>query len=904
VYGAQFMGLAQVAEPDDSEDPFTTDPIPQEEPVQQYSTQIPDGLVAGDTFQVTIGEAEINLTVPAGKSAGDTYQFELPLRQELNSAAPSSENEIVVESAQTTMEDPGDLQFSTLVPEGLHPGDLFTVTIGEETLTLTVPADKGPGDTVLFELPAPEDNASPLSEATPELPVTQETLTYKAQVPEGLMPGQTFHVTIQGTAYELTVPDDKLPGDVFDFEIPKLVDQSELVVDSEVLLADEFSHFTALARSLGPPRPEKEVKAAPTLPPPVEDQPQATAPPQTQQAPPKQFTAQVPPGYAPGMQFQVQVDGQTITLTVPPGKAPGETWIFDVPAPQQPAPQQQPAKQFTAQVPPGFSPGMQFQVQVEGQTITLTVPPGKAPGDTWTFDVPQQQPAAIPELPPPRQFSAQVPPGFVPGQQFQVQVEGQVITLTVPNDKSPGDTFTFDVPASQADLQTPGATPPAQTQAPPKQFTAQVPPGFVPGQQFQVQVEGQVITLTVPVGKAPGESFTFDVPQQQPVATPDAAAQPQAQAPPKQFQAQVPPGFVAGQTFQVQVEGQVITLTVPEGKAPGETFTFDVPQQAPASTSNPASSMTQMAATPPKQFQAQVPPGFVPGQTFQVQVEGQTITLTVPAGKAPGETFTFEVPQPQSAAAQTPPAKQFQAQVPPGFVPGQQFQVSVEGQTITLTVPAGKAPGETFTFEVPAKKPAKKYTIAVPEELESGKSFEVQAEGVIFSLTVPEGKVPGETFSFEMPQQVAPPPKKFTLTVPAGISPGQSFKYPVDGNMITLQAPRGKNPGDTFILELPSNQEPHQVMHEEELPPESDIFRTQIPAGIYPGEMFSLPIDGKMVVFTCPMDKKAGDPFEFYVPPRAQEEGSIPDPASIFVRGKEVTDQMKTLMLMKKLRLH
>ena len=123
-----------------------------------------------------------------------------------------------------------------------------------------------------------------------------------------------------------------------------------------------------------------------------------------------------------------------------------------------------------------------------------------------------------------------------------------------------------------------------------------------------------------------------------------------------------------------------------------------------------------MPPTGPAQVQVQIPPGLAPGQVFQVNANGQLISVTVPAGCQPGTVLAVAVPpppavslQPQPAPVMPPPAVSLQPQpavmppaapqsvvevpIPPGLTMGSVFQVQVNGMTIPVTVPQGCPPG-------------------------------------------------------------------------------------------------------------------------------------------------------------------------------------------------------------------
>ena len=103
----------------------------------------------------------------------------------------------------------------------------------------------------------------------------------------------------------------------------------------------------------------------------------------------------------------------------------------------------------------------------------------------------------------------------------------------------------------------------------------------------------------------------------------------------------------------------------------------------------------------PAQVQVQIPPGLAPGQVFQVNANGQLISVTVPAGCPPGTVLAVAVPPPPAVSLQPQPAimppaapqSVVEVPIPAGLTMGSVFQVQVNGMTIPVTVPQGCPPG-------------------------------------------------------------------------------------------------------------------------------------------------------------------------------------------------------------------
>ena len=127
----------------------------------------------------------------------------------------------------------------------------------------------------------------------------------------------------------------------------------------------------------------------------------------------------------------------------------------------------------------------------------------------------------------------------------------------------------------------------------------------------------------------------------------------------------------------------------------------------------------------PAQVQVQIPPGLAPGQVFQVNANGQLISVTVPAGCPPGTVLSVAVPPPPAVSLQPQPAimppaapqSVVEVPIPAGLTMGSVFQVQVNGMTIPVTVPQGCPPGTRLNV---AGLPSAEATRAKDERMPGG----------------------------------------------------------------------------------------------------------------------------------------------------------------------------------------
>ena len=117
-----------------------------------------------------------------------------------------------------------------------------------------------------------------------------------------------------------------------------------------------------------------------------------------------------------------------------------------------------------------------------------------------------------------------------------------------------------------------------------------------------------------------------------PPEAPTPPASPKAKAPaPLRVRVTCPADGHAGKPITVQIpDGRKARASIPEGCAPGETFTILVPA---------------LAAPPVHRVSVTCPPDKPPGSQLLVKVpSGQTIRATVPQRLGPGRSFTVVAP--------------------------------------------------------------------------------------------------------------------------------------------------------------------------------------------------------------------------------------------------------------------
>ena len=146
-----------------------------------------------------------------------------------------------------------------------------------------------------------------------------------------------------------------------------------------------------------------------------------------------------------------------------------------------------------------------------------------------------------------------------------------------------------------------------------------------------------------------------------------------------------------------------------------------------------------MPPTGPAQVQVQIPPGLAPGQVFQVNANGQLISVTVPAGCPPGTVLAVAVPPPPAVSLQPQPAVMppaapqsvVEVPIPPGLTMGSVFHVQVNGMTIPVTVPEGCPPGTRLNVAgLPSAEAIRAKDERMPGDMKVGRGgWEVSQSG-------------------------------------------------------------------------------------------------------------------------------------------------------------------------------
>eukprot|EP00520_Triparma_pacifica_P009038 CAMPEP_0118638432 /NCGR_PEP_ID=MMETSP0785-20121206/3680_1 /TAXON_ID=91992 /ORGANISM="Bolidomonas pacifica, Strain CCMP 1866" /LENGTH=753 /DNA_ID=CAMNT_0006529679 /DNA_START=80 /DNA_END=2338 /DNA_ORIENTATION=+ len=160
---------------------------------QLYDVVIPPGVSGGQTFQVEINHARVNVQCPPGMRAGQSLRITLPRNH--NSSNQNRQAYMVT------------------IPAGVRPREQFRVMVNGQELMVTCPDNARPGTNVRIYPPTPTNR----NQGRLNRPQIQ---TFEVQVPAGVQPGQPFALIANGQRVLVTCPATAGPGQRIRFQLP------------------------------------------------------------------------------------------------------------------------------------------------------------------------------------------------------------------------------------------------------------------------------------------------------------------------------------------------------------------------------------------------------------------------------------------------------------------------------------------------------------------------------------------------------------------------------------------------------------------------------------------------------------------------------------------------------------
>jgi hypothetical protein len=210
------------------------------------------------------------------------------------------------------------------------------------------------------------------------------------------------------------------------------------------------------------------------------------------------------------------------------------------------------------------------------------------------------------------------------------------------------------------------------------------------------------------------------------------------------FRVAIPLGTLPGQEFQVYAGQKIVRVCCPPNSSPGQLLQISVPIDT--TTSNGVERNEQRPAGPPDSPNAQrqedgaymvtVPDGVRPGQQFPVTLAGQTLMVTSPINARPGSQVRVVPP---------PPPQSKPDNVPPNAAGGPPNRSRGDNQSI------GRSSDSTVSVSSKDDEPTQLFEVMVPKGVESGKPFALLAGGVRVLVTCPLNATAGQRIRFKLP---------------------------------------------------------------------------------------------------------------------------------------------------------
>ena len=216
------------------------------------------------------------------------------------------------------------------------------------------------------------------------------------------------------------------------------------------------------------------------------------------------------------------------------------------------------------------------------------------------------------------------------------------------------------------------------------------------------------------------------------------------------FRVQVPEGVKEGEEFQVYAGDRVVRVTCPPGTNPGKYLSITVPKESdPRDALPPDSPGVTKVDDPehkgPDAYMVEIPDGVRGGQQFPVTIRGQSLVVTCPPNATPGMRVRVVPPPPEDGADGASSAS--------GSAPVPRPPMRQKSKD-----------EETQLFEV-----------IVPNHVRPGQAFALLAGGIRVLVSCPSNANPGQKIRFKLPLALTQQPKDTSATA------AQRLKYDKDG---------------------------------------------------------------------------------------------------------------------------
>ncbi|KAL3822837.1 hypothetical protein ACHAXA_011474 [Cyclostephanos tholiformis] len=228
----------------------------------------------------------------------------------------------------------------------------------------------------------------------------------------------------------------------------------------------------------------------------------------------------------------------------------------------------------------------------------------------------------------------------------------------------------------------------------------------------------------------------------------------------------------------------------------------------------------------------------------------------------------------------------YRVQIPLEVLPGQEFIVNAGSRLVRVRCPLESRGGDYLSITIPPEPIMRRealdmavLTCALPG-VEGGGGAVRMNDDVARANAVrdeAEGGAGRGAVGGAQPPQQQQGPITYMVTVPAGISSGMQFIVNVEGQNMMVTCPPGTQAGMNLRITPPAPSPTVQGTSLDRPPPPEEssrppmpqfqqMYEVVVPAGVYPGQSFTILADGQRVLVTCPPNVRPGMKVRFELP--------------------------------------
>ncbi|KAL7581784.1 hypothetical protein ACA910_022316 [Epithemia clementina (nom. ined.)] len=199
----------------------------------------------------------------------------------------------------------------------------------------------------------------------------------------------------------------------------------------------------------------------------------------------------------------------------------------------------------------------------------------------------------------------------------------------------------------------------------------------------------------------------------------------------------------------------------------------------------------------------------------------------------------------------TGPAIVYRVSIPNGVAPGSEFHVHAGDRRVRVRCPPTSRPGQSLQITLPPA-PQTQQTILKIAPLTAAP--EVEAGGGAVSMTPEVRRVNQQA------EENGGSAQSFLVDIPPNVYPGMTFTVNVAGQRFMVTCPPNAGPNMKIRIVPPT------VREEPQAAPKTQVFEVAVPAGVSPGQPFTLVANGQRVLVTCPPNVSPGQKIRFQLP--------------------------------------